>query len=63
LHPLVGQRRAGDLAAPLFKRPAILGSTGYSRVQAEALHFGTQVAQILRHLFECLCRQGKLIGK
>jgi hypothetical protein len=38
LHAFVGQCRAGDAAAQLFKPLAVVGAAAHSSVQAETLH-------------------------
>src|SRR4051812_30021025 len=38
LETLVGNRRAGDVAAQAFELLALMGVTAYCRMQAEALH-------------------------
>ena len=40
LHAIVGQRRAGDVAAQLLQRLAVLGITAHGRVQAEPVDVG-----------------------
>ncbi len=40
LHPLVGQRRAGDLAPQLLERLAVVRPAAHSSMQAETLHIG-----------------------
>ena len=37
LHAFVGQRRAGDVAAQLFQRLAVVGAAAHRSVQAETL--------------------------
>ena len=41
LHAFVGQRRAGDVAAQLLQRLAVIGAAAHRRVQAETLLVGT----------------------
>ena len=41
-HALVGQRRAGDVAARLLERSVVVGITTNGGVQAETLHVGAQ---------------------
>ena len=39
----VGQRRAGDAAAQLLRRPAVLGVAAHGGVQAETVHIGAKI--------------------
>jgi len=60
LHPFVGQRRAGDVAAKLFQRLAVIGATAAFR---RTRGFGAQIlfkAWLPRH--RALHRQHLLAG-
>src|SRR3954452_2087428 len=46
LEPLVGNRRAGDVAAQAFELLALMGVTAYCRMQAETVRVDT--ARLLR---------------
>src|SRR3954466_13346554 len=46
LEPLVGNRRAGDVAAQAFELLALMGVTAYCRMQAEAVR--VDAARLLR---------------
>ena len=43
LHPFVGQCRAGDVAAQLFQRLALVGAAAHGGVQAETLNVGAHI--------------------
>jgi hypothetical protein len=43
LHPFVGQRRAGDVAAQLFQRSAIVRRAAHCGVQAETVGVGARL--------------------
>ena len=40
--PFVGNRRAGDVAAQVFERLALIGAATHRRVQAKAVRVGAQ---------------------
>ena len=46
LEPLVGNRRAGDVAAQAFELLALMGATAYWRMQAETVR--VDAARLLR---------------
>lgn len=46
LNPVVGQRRAGDVAAQLFQRFAVVRRATHCGVQAETLHVGAQAPAV-----------------
>ncbi len=63
LHALIGQRRAGDVAAQLLERLALVGAAAHSRVQAEPVDVGAEVlleVRLPRH--DTLDRQHLLAG-
>ena len=63
LHPFVGQRRAGDVAAQLLQRIAVVGITAHSGVQAESVDVSAHVLLepcLPRH--DALHRQHLLAG-
>ncbi len=63
LHTFVGQRRAGDVAAQLLQRLAVVGAAAHGGVQAEPVDVGAQrLLEVLLPGHDALHRQHLLPG-